>query len=135
MTKREPWIVVVLTFVTCGVYMLWWNYQTTEELRTASGRQDLNPVMDLILTFVSCSLWAMWVGYRNTQVVHEMYAARGVAHEDRSTLVLLLYVAGVVTGGVSSFLAPMIVQDEYNKLTDRLLGAGAAPGGNLPAAF
>ncbi|UJR83941.1 DUF4234 domain-containing protein [Sandaracinus amylolyticus] len=127
MTKREPWIVLVLTFVTCGLYHLWWQYSTTEELKRVSGRDDLNPTMDLILTLLTCGLWVVYVAYRNAQVVHEMYGSRGMQHDDKSTLLVILY-AVAVFNGVTAFIAPMILQDEINKLADRVLGsAGPAP--------
>lgn len=130
MTKREPWIVLVLTFVTCGLYHLWWQYTTTEELRDESARDDLNPTTDLLLTVVTCGLWAVYVAYRNAQVVHEIYAKHGMQHDDKSTLIVLLY-AVAVFNGVTALLAPMILQDELNKLEDQVL-AGT---GRLPASL
>jgi hypothetical protein len=130
MTKREPWIVLVLTFVTCGVYHLWWQYTTTEELRDATDREDLNPVTDLLLTLVTCGLFAIYVAWRNAQVVHEAYVKQGMQHDDKSTLIVLLYGIAVFNG-VTALLAPMILQDELNKLEDRVLTGG----GTLPASF
>ena len=49
MTRRESWLVIVLTLVTCGVYLFYWQYVTTAELRTVSGRDDLNPILDLVI--------------------------------------------------------------------------------------
>ena len=134
MTKREPWIVLVLTFVTCGVYHLWWQYTTTEELRSVSGRDDLSPTMDLILTLLTCGLFAIYVAYRNAGVVHDQYVKRGMQHEDKATLILVLYGIAVFNG-VTAMLAPMILQDELNKLQDRVLAAGAGSDFRSPAAF
>lgn len=126
MTKREPWIVVVLGLVTCGLYLLYWQYVTTEELKNATGRDDLNPVLDLVLGFVTCGLWVVYVSYRNAQVVHEQFVRRSIQHDDKSTLIVILYVAAVFNG-LTALIAPMILQDEYNKLSDRVGGAGALP--------
>jgi hypothetical protein len=41
--------------------------------------------------------------------------ARGIAHEDKSNTVLLLNIAHFVTG-VTGFIPPLILQDEYNKI-------------------
>ncbi|MDQ3036085.1 MAG: DUF4234 domain-containing protein [Myxococcota bacterium] len=127
MTKREPWIVLVLTFVTCGIYHLWWQYTTTEELRDVSGRDELNPAMELLLTLVTCGLFAIYVAYRNAQLVHHEYEQAGVAHDSKAQLLVLLY-AVAVFNGLTALLAPMILQDEYNKLEERLLArSGTAP--------
>jgi hypothetical protein len=128
MTKREPWIVPVLAMLTCGLYLIYWQYVTTDELKRATGRDDLSPVMDLILSFVLCGFWGIWVSYRNAQIVHEQYVQRGMPHEDKSTLILILYVAAFFNG-LTALLAPMILQEELNKLGDRLAG------GSPPVAF
>lgn len=126
MTKREPWIVVVLGLVTCGLYLLYWQYVTTEELKTSTGRNDLNPVLDLILGFVTCGIWVVYVSYRNAQVVHEQFVRHSLQHEDKSTLIVILYVAALFNG-LTALIAPMILQDEYNKMSDRVGGARSLP--------
>lgn len=122
MTRRESWILPVLTLVTCGVYALYWQYVTTEELKQASGREDLNPMTDLILSVLCCGLWSIYVQYRNAQVVHAMFAERNAPHEDKSTVVLIMHALALVNG-LTSLLAMMILQDEYNKLAE-LTGSG-----------
>lgn len=115
MTRREPVMVLLLSFVTCGIYGIYWQYVTTTELRDASGRQDLNPGLDLVVTLLCCGLWSLYVQYRNAQIIHEVLTARGIAHEDKSNTVLLLNIAHFVTG-VTGFIPPLILQDEYNKI-------------------
>lgn len=112
----------LLTVVTCGIYYFWWQYVTTEELRLASGRDDLNPMTDLIITILCCGIWAIFVQYRNAQIVHETLTARGVHHEDKSTFIVILHLLSAVVGA-TGLVAILILQDEYNKLAD----AGAGP--------
>ncbi len=108
----------MLTMVTCGIYLFYWQYVTTTELKNVSGRDDLNPAMDLALSLLCCGAWSIYVQYRNTQVVPEVLARRGMQHEDRSMFVLLMHVITLVSGGITGLFAMMIVQDELNKLAD-----------------
>lgn len=117
MTRRDAWIPPVLTMVTCGIYMFYWQYVTTDELKRASGREDLNPMMDLLLSILCCGLWSIWVQYRNAQVVHEVFQRYGRPHEDKSTFVILMHALAFVNG-MTSLVAIMILQDELNKLAD-----------------
>jgi hypothetical protein len=117
MTKREPWVVPVLTIVTCGFYHIYWQYVTTDELKRVSGRDDLNPLLDLILGMVTCGIWTVYVMYRNANVVHECFQRASVQHESKASLILILYVVAVFNG-LTALLAPAILQEEFNKLTD-----------------
>ena len=126
MTRRDSWMPPVLTLVTCGIYYFYWQYVTTEELKTATGREDLNPMLDLLLTLVCCGLWSIYVQYRNAQVVHETFQARGVQHEDKSTFVLIMHALSALNG-ITGLIAMMMLQDELNKCAD-LLGGGAGAG-------
>lgn len=130
MTKRDSWIVPLLNVVTCGIYGMWWHYQCTEELKVVSGRTDLSGVMDVLIAVVTCGTFFWYAEYRNAQIVHELLAARGVAHEDKSQMILLLNVATLVVG-VTGILARMVLQDEYNKLAD-VVGAPAGAPAALP---
>jgi hypothetical protein len=123
----------VLTMVTCGIYYFYWQYVTTEELKQATGRDDLNPMMDLLLTLCCCGLWAIYVQYRNAQVVHEQFEARGQSHEDKSTFILILHALAALNG-ITSLIALLMLQDEFNKLAD-LQGGGGAFGPPAPRTF
>lgn len=123
MTKRDAWLPAVLTFVTCGFYYLYWQYVTTEELKRAAGRDDLNPMLDLVLTFFLCGLWGIYVQWRNAQVIHETFQRSQANHEDKSMFILLLN-ALAYFNGITAFIAMMLLQDEYNKLADLQSGGG-----------
>ena len=127
MTRRDSWLPPVLTIVTCGVYYFYWQYVTTEELKNATGREDLNPVMDLLLTLLCCGFYSIFVQYRNAQVVHESFARAGQQHEDKSTFILIMHALSVLNG-VTGMIAMMMLQDEYNKLGG-LQGGGGGFGG------
>ena len=125
MTRRESWLPPVLTIASCGIYYFYWQYVTTTELKAATGREDLNPTMDLLLSVLCCGFYSIYVQYRNMQVVHEQFTARGQNHEDKSTFVLLMHAVSFMNG-ITAFVALMIVQDELNKL-EALLSSGGAP--------
>jgi hypothetical protein len=115
MTRRDPAMVLIFTYLSCGLYGLYWQYKTTEELARVSGRSDLNPGMDLVLSLVTCSLYSFYVYYRNAEIIHDTLTARGIAHENKTQTVLLLIVASFVIT-ITAWLPPLILQDEYNKL-------------------
>ncbi|MCA9606583.1 MAG: DUF4234 domain-containing protein, partial [Myxococcales bacterium] len=84
MTKRNPLVVVALTFFTFTLYAYYWLYKTTAELKEETDRDDLNPLADLLLAVVTFGLWGVWAAIRNARVVHQEMVARGEEHTDRS---------------------------------------------------
>ena len=131
MTRRDSWVPAVLTLVTCGFYYFYWQYVTSEELKHATGRDDINPMMDLLLTIFCCGFWAIYVQYRNAQVIHESFQRYGQRHDDKSTIILVMNVLSVFNG-LTPMVAIMILQDELNKLGE-MQGGGGGFGG--PATF
>ena len=118
-------MIIVLNLVTCGVYWFYWCYVTTQELRASTGRTDLNPGMDLLLNIVTCSMWGIFVEYRNAQVVHQTFIHRGIHHEDKSSMILIMNILMFFTGGVTAIIAVVLMQEELNKLA--ALEAGQLP--------
>ena len=116
MTRRDPVMVLVFTYLTCGIYGLYWQYVTTQELASASGRTELNPMLELILSVVSCGLFSLYVYYRNAELIHTTLTARDITHENKTQTVLLPVVASFFVGVTVWIPPPLLLQDEYNKL-------------------
>lgn len=123
MTRRDLVVVALLTIFTCGIYGLYWQYKTTEELKTVS-RKDLNAGLELLLTLVTCGIFGIYAHYRNAQIVTEQMKALRGTHEDKSMVILALDVASLVVG-VTWVVAVVILQDELNKLAEA--GTGVQP--------
>jgi hypothetical protein len=100
--ERDPVMAAVLAFVTCGIYALIWKFQTTSELRRATGDDTLSPTTDLLVTLASCGLWGIYTDYRNAQLVADLFQGCGVARESQAWAVVVLDFLGL--GVVSTFL-------------------------------
>lgn len=116
MTRRDLVVVALLTVFTCGLYALYWQYKTTDELKAVTGK-DLNPGLELLLSLVTCGIFSIYAHYRNAQLVTERMRALKGAHEDKATMVLALDLASLVVG-VTWVAAVVILQDELNKLAE-----------------
>lgn len=109
-TQREPVTILLLSLVTCGVYLLVWKYQTTEELRRASGDNSINPGLDLALSILLCGVWNIYTDHRNAKKIYELAQASGMQRTDQSTVVIVLDVFGL------ALVSPFILQGEINAL-------------------
>ena len=66
LTKRNVVSSLVLSFVTCGIYYLYWLYKFDEDLKLEL-ENDNNPLLDVILIFVTCGLYSVYLYYRKNK--------------------------------------------------------------------
>ena len=56
---QDPIKVLLLTFVTCGIYGLIWIYQVSAALSQELPEEGINPGMILVLFFVTCGIYPL----------------------------------------------------------------------------
>lgn len=111
--KRDPAMVIVFTLLTCGIYMYFWIYQTSTDIKNAlGGREDINPTTDIVLTIVTCGLYGLYLLYRYPQLLLELQDRTRQPRNDISTISIVLGICGL--GIVSLFM----IQTELNKVWD-----------------
>ena len=118
-TERSPVTVVLLGLVTCGIYWIIWGYQTTEEIRLATGDETIKPGRDVLLCFVTCGVWLMYTHYRNAKKVFELGQQLGLTRKDQSQTVVLVDLFAMP-------ITPALLQAEYNHVAQaaKALGQG-----------
>jgi len=111
MENRSPAMVVVYTFLTCGIYFFYWLYVTSKDLKGYLGAgDDVNPSMDLVLSII-CFPYVIYWFYKYGKLLFEAQKKAGIASaSDESTLYLILTLLGL---GVVSMA---IMQGNLNKL-------------------
>lgn len=110
--KREPVQVVIFSFLTCGIYLIWWWYTIITEIKNALNRQDINPGMELVLSIVTCGIYGIYLYYKYPQLMLEMQDKAGRPRNDISMTSLLLAIFGL---GIVSIA---IIQSELNNIWD-----------------
>jgi hypothetical protein len=113
---RDPITVLLLSLVTCGIYLYYEIYKVSSELRDALGRQDINPTMDVVLGIVTCGLYFIYLAYRYPQLILELQDRARMPRNDISIVSIILAVCGL--GIVSVFM----IQTELNKVWDAARG-------------
>ena len=107
MTKRDVFLVIFYTIITCGIYQIYWMYVTTEELNKKDQGEPLqNYIVALLLSIVTCGIYGIYWLYKFYRKVDV------VTNENNYLLNLLLslFCSGIV--GMA------IAQNSFNKLED-----------------
>ena len=112
--KRNIGTCIILSIVTCGIYAIIWAIKMLKEAVQVKDQND-DGTVEIILGILLCP-----VGFFMAEKkLSEGCAARGIAHEDRSILYLVL---GLIGLGIVDYA---MMQSDLNKLADMYADAPA----------
>ncbi|MDO8553910.1 MAG: DUF4234 domain-containing protein [Candidatus Micrarchaeota archaeon] len=98
--KRNPLVVIVLTFITLGIYALYWLYQTKQEMDELNGESKSGIMFLIMLLIPLVNFYALWKYSSSVQKATK--GAQG------GVLVFILFL-------VFFPIAQFLVQSELNK--------------------
>ena len=106
--KVDPIIVLLLSFITCGLYLIYWNIKVAEVINAVSNKEIVSTP---VAVFSGCCLPVNLYFYyvMGKEGLPNVYRRTGELDKDQSTLLLIL-------GFFFPFAAAMIVQGDINRL-------------------
>lgn len=106
--KVDPIIVLLLSFITCGLYLIYWNIKVAEVINAVSNKEIVSTP---VAVFSGCCLPVNLYFYYviGKEGLPNIYRRTGELDKDQSTLLLIL-------GFFFPFAAAMIVQGDINRL-------------------
>lgn len=109
--RNEPVVVLLLGFLTCGLYLIYWNIKVAEVINAVSGKDVISPPIAAISG--CCGPLNIYFYYLCGQSLGDL--GRMVGEEtklkEQATLLLIL-------GIFFPMVAAMILQGHINKLYD-----------------
>jgi ABC-type Na+ efflux pump permease subunit len=104
----DPIVVLILGFITCGLYLIYWNIKIAEVLNAVSEREVISSP---IAVFAGCcypvNVYFFYLAGKDG--LPQVYKRLGYPQKDDSMLLLVL-------GLFFPMVAAMIVQNDINKL-------------------
>ncbi|CAN1574418.1 Domain of unknown function DUF4234 [Flavobacteriaceae bacterium] len=106
--KVDPIVVLILSFLTCGLYLIYWNIKASEVLNAVVEKEVISQP---IAIFAGCCypINAYFFYLVGKDGLPAVYKRMGLPMKDDSVLLLIL-------GLIFPMVAAMIVQSEINKL-------------------
>lgn len=120
MIKRRDFIMtLVLTIVTCGIYMYYFIYTVTADVNEMSGDNEnkLDPMMTVILSIVTCGIYAWYWWYTVGNTVNRISLSNNIRCEETGTTLLLWVVLGAFIG-IGPFIAMYFMCKNVNNIAD-----------------
>lgn len=106
--SRNIGMCILLSIVTCGIYLYYWLYCLTEDLNVASGICDTTGGTVVLLSIVTCSIYLWFWLYKSGEKVDAVRARRGMPAANSSIIYLLLGIFGF------SIISIALIQNELN---------------------
>ena len=110
--SRNIALCIILSIVTCGIYMWYWIVVLTDDTNQIAGEAgDTSGVMALVLSIVTCGIYGMYWAYKRGEKIDKAHQNRGEAASNGGVLYLILYIFGGI-------IALALIQNEVNKFAD-----------------
>ena len=111
MQKRSIVVKHILTFITCGIYNLFWMYLARSEFKHFSGYSDINPGLELVLNILCFPFYFYWLYKFSADIArYQQENGRYVSDTGLVNLLLAFFGFGIV--------CPFIIQSQLNDLLD-----------------
>src|SRR6218665_462342 len=106
--KVDPIMVLLFSFLTCGLYLIYWNIKVAEVFNAVAEREIISTPLAV---FSGCCLPVNVYFYYliGKDGLPKVYKITGELEKDQSTLLIIL-------GIFFPFAAAMIVQGDINRL-------------------
>ena len=109
--RTDPMAVLLLGFITCGIYHIFWCANRAREINASLAREAISPTTAALSA--CCLPVSAYTLYVFGQSIPEMQRSVGIEPRDRSGMLIVLGI----------FLPPaaaMIVQGELNRIWDNI---------------
>ena len=103
-------ICVILCFVTCGIYPIYWFVCLTDDVNCLSENSGTSGIMALLLSIVTCGLYGLYWSYMQGEKIDAIKTRRGIPSSNSGVLYLIL---SLISVGLISYI---LMQNEINKL-------------------
>ena len=122
MTKRSIPLAIVLSFITVGLYALYWVYTLTEEAHAAAGeRTTASGGMVILYSLLTCGIYSLYWLYKMGETIIMAKQKRGMAVD--TNLPIIYLVLALFGLGIVSYA---LMQNALNDIIDYDGGASKA---------
>lgn len=123
-TERNIALAVVFSFITFGIYSLYWLYKLQADTNRLLGlRNETSPGVVVLLTIVTCGLYQVYWAWCQGNKFRAEAEGRGSSEADHCPLMFLILQAFSYTVGVTTVINKALMQDRINQLL-RMQGMG-----------
>ena len=115
MTKRSIPLAIVLSFITVGLYALYWVYTLTEDAHAAAGeRTTASGGMVILFSLITCGIYSLYWLYKMGETIVMAKQKRDMTAD--TNLPIIYLVLALFGFGIISYA---LMQSALNDIIDR----------------
>lgn len=112
-TNRNIILSVVLSFVTCGIYMLYWMASITNDANIVSDESsDTSGGLVVVFAIITCGIYTIYWFFKMGKKLYTAGQKSGKSISDNSIVYLLL---GIFGFGIVNYC---LIQSDLNKFSE-----------------
>lgn len=112
MRQRSIPVCIILSFVTCGIYGIYWFISLNDDVNYLRGQYEVSGVKAFLFSIITCGIYMLYWHYRMGEKIDQIKTQRGENASSSGILYLLLAIFGL------SIVSMAIIQNEVNRLSD-----------------
>lgn len=118
--KKDFWVVLLLSIVTCGIYYWVYIYQMTRDVNRMAGEdgRGTDPAVVVILSIVTCGIYHYYWLYQYGNRMQDLGRANNILVEESGTTYLMWELLGLVICGIGSWVGIYLFIRNFNRLAD-----------------
>ena len=105
---RSVAAVIILTFITCGLYSIYWMYSVTEEVSYLTNDPSFTGGKVILFSLITCGIYTFFWYYSMGQKLMVAQQRHDMMVKDNSLIYLLLAIFGL------SIVTIAIMQNDIN---------------------
>lgn len=119
---------LLLSFVTCGIYSIYFMYKLVQDTNTMCDQDEPLPnyFVVLLLTIVTCGIYNYFFLYKFSEKIYNngnnKYQA---AINENGMTMLLWFIIGSFVLGIGYFIGMYLAINNFNKIADKYNGTQA----------
>lgn len=112
-SRREIALAIILSFVTCGIYGIYWFIVMTDDINRVSGDENgTSGGMAFLFSLLTCGIYTFYWNYKMGKQIYEAGRKHGKEISDNAILYLILSLFGF---GIINYC---LLQNDLNKFAN-----------------
>ena len=111
--KKDIAVCIILSIITCSIYIYYWIYTMNEDLEKISPRSsNTSSGLLVLLGIITCGIYFWYWLYKSGETIDQIKLQRGIPSSNSGLLYMILSILGL------SIVSYALLQNELNGLAD-----------------